>query len=215
MIRILSIMWFIGQVHAVIECEENKASQSIYLTLGRSRPFHLSPQEDVNSCHTEDKYEINLKYEFKTTESKWPRCWEVEMCDGSGTGRVKGTSSETTMQIPRHFVWQATTLLCIYAKPGKTLCTQPCCQCRVMLEWWHPMDDPCLQWGYWARLHTSLRHTNTCKSYHMQDTSHLRGQTWRDAKIALCSSETWKRVTSWVIWFLEPLSSPLRWKVLD
>lgn len=108
----------------------------------------------------EDKCEINLNYEFKTTESKWSRCWEVEMCDGSGTGRVKGTGSETTMQIRRHFVWQATTPLCIYAKPGKTLCTQPCCQSTVMPERWHPMDDPCLQWGYWARLHTSLGQTH-------------------------------------------------------
>lgn len=96
--------------------------------------------------------------------------------DGGGAGRVKGTSSETTMQICRHFVWQATTPLCIYAKPGKTLCTQPCCQSRVMLEWWHPMDDPCLQRGYWARPQASSRQTHMKHWPELSHTAHITSQ---------------------------------------
>lgn len=44
-------------------------------------------------------------------------CWERP-------GQVKGSvSSGSTMQISGHFVWQATTVFCIYAKAGRTLST--------------------------------------------------------------------------------------------
>lgn len=125
-----------GQVRAVMEFQGNKESQSIYLTLSSVALF-------VASFAATSIHDKQSKVWFPNNRIKV--CCEGEVCYGSGTGQVKGTSSETTMQIPRHFVWQATTLLCIYAKPGKTLCTQPCCQSRVMLGWWHPMGDPCLR----------------------------------------------------------------------
>lgn len=131
--------------------------------------IHVTPKTNVKSI---------LNYELKTTQSKWSGCWEAEMCDGSGAGRVKGTNSETTMQICRHFVWQATTLLCIYAKPGKTLCTQACCQSGVMLEWWHPMGDPCLgQTSHFIQAHTHE---------HWQKLSHVAHITSQGSNVAGC-----------------------------
>lgn len=64
-------------------------------------------------------------------------------CDGGAAGRVKGTSGETTMQIQRHFVWQATTALGIYAKAGRTLCTHsPAVRHSHARALTHAMDDP-------------------------------------------------------------------------
>lgn len=107
-----------------------------------------------------------------------------------------------------HFVWQATTLLCIYAKPGKTLCTQPCCQSRVMLERWHPMGDPCLrarllgQTSRWTL--TDAHKTDRVTTCGTRDISEVkRGWTLRSFLIAQKPDRTW------MIWFLEPFSS--RW----
>lgn len=118
------------------------------------------------------------------------RGWNVWLrWDRSGEGQQQ----RTTMQIPGHFVWQATTVLCIYAKPGKTLCTQPCCQSGVMLDWWHPKDDPSLQRDYWARLHTSFRQTHTqaqaqvitCMEHITSQGSHGRTLRWPSVPVTL------------------------------
>lgn len=188
-----------GQVRAVMELQGNKESQSIYLTLSSAALFVASFA--ATSIHVKQS-----KVWFPNNRIKV--CCEVEVCYGSGTGQVKGTSSETTMQIPRHFVWQATTLLCIYAKPGKTLCTQPCCQSRVMLERWHPMGDPCLrarllgQTSRWTL--TDAHKTDRVTTCGTRDISEVkRGWTLRLFLIVQKPDRTR------MIWFLEPFSS--RW----
>lgn len=111
------------------------------------------------------------------SRSRWR---DAAACGGGVTGWVKGTSSETTMQILCLFVWQATTLLCVYAKPGKTLCTQPCCQSGVMLDWWHPMGDPCVRRGCWARFHPRQTHTHK----HLGKLSHVAHVTSQGSNVA-------------------------------
>lgn len=100
------------------------------------------------------------------------------------------------------------TALYIYAKPGKTLCTQPCCQSRVMLERWHPMGDPCLrarllgQTSRWTL--TDAHKTNRVTTCGTRDISEVkRGWTLRSFLIAQKPDRTR------MIWFLEPFSS--RW----
>lgn len=178
-----------GQVRAVMGLQGNKESQSVYLTLSSAALFVASFA--ATSIHVKQS-----KVWFPNNRIKV--CCEVEVCYGSGPGQVKGTSSETTMQIPRHFVWQATTLLCIYAKPGKTLCTQPCCQSRVMLER-RPLS-PSEVTGPDFTL-DSDRRAQDRQSYRVWHAWHFRGQTWLDAEIRTDRTR--------MISFLEPLSS--RW----
>lgn len=110
----------------------------------------------------------------------------------------RAPTAKPLCKFPRHCVWQATTLLCIYAKAWQdtvhTALLSKRSHARVVTPIGWPLTPMRLPAQKWHFIQTDARTQTTSKSsLCVAHTLHLRGQTWQDAKITLCSSETWHK----------------------
>lgn len=159
-----------------------------------------STETNVNSILA-----MNIKNNTIENGSRW---WEAEnVWWRCRAWRAKGTSGETTMQIPRHFVWQAATPLCIYAKAWRdtehTALLSERSHARAVTPngWPLPAMRPLGQTSPFKLDGRSHTHTHTGKHIHLIS-GVKRGRTLR-------WPETWcQKLNNWIS------GSPLRWKVL-
>jgi len=140
----------------------------------------------------------------KTTQSKMgPGGERPKTCDGGAAhGERRAPAAKPRCKFHATLFDKQQHRFVYMQRPGETLSTQPCCRSGVMLERWHPMDDPCLQWGHLARLHHSnwtdaRTHTHT----HTQANIFTSSQ---GSNVAERSDGLKLGVRSWIIGFRDP-----------